>query len=386
MDKMPLQKRKLAIVATIPQVVRYFLVNHVIYFSKLYDVTVVSNFSGEDSITDILSEEVRVRDIPIRRPISLLMDIITLVKLIRYLHKEKTYIVYSVTPKGGLLGMLAAWFTGVPIRIHTYTGQVWATKKGLSRLILMFMDRIVALLATQVIVDSYSQRSFLIEHKIVSKTKSLVLCDGSISGVDTERFQPNHSIRQEVRNGMGVGNSTIVFLFIGRIKSDKGVFDLAEAFSNICNEKNNIALWFVGPDEDRIINDLKLITKPLNCSVSYIPHTKTPEKYMVSADIFCLPSYREGFGTSIIEAAACGIPSIGSKIYGIMDAIRDRETGILVERGNVDALASAMLELTNNEYLRNYMGKSAQINAVKRFDKDRISRALLNVIKTTKNC
>jgi glycosyltransferase involved in cell wall biosynthesis len=277
--------------------------------------------------------------------------------------------------------MVAAWFVCVPIRIHTFTGQVWVTRKGIMKLLLKLMDRITATLATLVIVDSSSQRDFLIDNRIVSEGKSHVLGDGSISGVDVDRFSHNASVRKMLRECLDVANSTIIFLFIGRLKRDKGVFELALAFASISKEIDDLALWYVGPDEDNIQDDIKSITLNCNSSILFAPYTERPEDYMTTADINCLPSYREGFGTTIIEAAACGLPSIGSKIYGITDAIVDGETGVLVEKGDVDALAFAMFTLAKDPSLRKNMGKSAKKRALEKFHQQRVSDSLMTLMK-----
>ncbi len=137
----------------------------------------------------------------------------------------------------------------------------------------------------------------------------------------------------------------------------------------------------MGPDEEKIKDDLKSITSHCSSTILFVPYTTAPENYFTASDIYCLPSYREGFGSTIIEAAACGIPAIGSNIYGITDAIVDGETGVLVEKGNVDKLASAMLSLANNPSLRNKMGKSAKRRTLEKFNQQRLSDELLMLIK-----
>ena len=138
--------------------------------------------------------------------------------------------------------MLAAWFVCVPFRIHTFTGLVWVTQKGMLKLLLKSIDRITAKLATVVIVDSSSQRNFLIDIHIVTEGKSLVLGDGSISGVDVDRFCMKPSVRKMIRADLDVDDSTIIFLYIGRLKKDKGVFELARAFTNISKERIDFKL------------------------------------------------------------------------------------------------------------------------------------------------
>ena len=192
-------KRKIVVVATVPSMVRAFLVNHIKSFSNEYDVTVISNISSQQDNLDILPNNVKQVDLPILRSVNVKGDIKALILLLKYFYSEKFSIVYSLTPKGGLLSMIAAWATRVPIRIHTFTGQVWANSRGFNRFLLKMMDRITASLATIVIVDSPTQRDFLIENNVVGINKSLVLGDGSISGVDLKKFYSNPFVRQKKR-------------------------------------------------------------------------------------------------------------------------------------------------------------------------------------------
>lgn len=371
----------MAVVATVPIQVRFFLVNHIINFHERYDITIVSNLLKQSNILNIFPKDIKKHHVPFLREISIFADIKTLLQLTYFFYRKKLKIVYSISPKGGLLSMVAAWFVNVPIRIHTFTGQVWVTRKGLMKLLLKQMDRITATLATLVIVDSSSQRDFLIDNSIVTEGKSHVLGDGSISGVDLDKFSFNASVRTFIRENLKVSDSTIIFLFIGRLKRDKGVIELASAFASISEGKNDLALCFVGPDEENIQDEIKSITLNCNNSILFVPYTEKPENYMIAADINCLPSYREGFGSTIIEAAACGLPTIGTRIYGITDAIVDGETGVLVEKGDVDSLASAMFSLAKDPSLRKNMGKSANQRAVEKFHQQRLSDELMMVIK-----
>ena len=373
-------RKKIAVVATSPKMVRYFLVFHILRFTELYDVVVITNYADQSENLDIFPDNVKKYNIPIVRDINIFLDCKALLFLIYYFYREKITLVYSISPKGGLLSMMASKFLSVPVRMHTFTGQVWFARKGITRWLLKMMDRITSLLSTVVIVDSPSQREYLVEHKVVTHKKSLVIGNGSISGVDTKRFHPSKDVREVIREKVSIQNSTIVFLFVGRLKKDKGIFELINAFTNISPQKK-ISLWFVGDDEEDILKNIKTIESAKRYSIEFLPFTTIPEEYMQAADVFCLPSYREGFGSTIIEAAACGIPAIGSRIYGITDTIIDGETGILVEKGNVHELASAMLEMAENDYLRKKMGAYAMKVAIEKFKPDYISKELVSILK-----
>jgi glycosyltransferase involved in cell wall biosynthesis len=374
-----LTKKKLAIVATTPKMVNSFLINHMISFSKIYNVTVLTNIEGQSYPRNMFPINVKVYNIPIARAINIFYDIKSLYLLIMYLYRENISVIYSISPKGGLLSITAGWLVCVPVRIHTFTGQVWFTKKGITKWLLKMIDKIISLLSTVIIVDSASQREFLLSNKVVSDKKSFVLGNGSISGVDIKRFFPSKGARERLRAKMRIHNSTIVFLFVGRLKKDKGVLELINAFAKIYNLKK-MSLWFVGDDEENLLKELEGIACAEKISVDFFSYTTAPEEYMQAADVFCLPSYREGFGSTIIEAAACGIPAIGSRIYGITDAIIDGETGILVEKGVVNELASTMLEFAKNDYLRKKMGERAMKVAIEKYNPDLITKELVSIV------
>lgn len=268
--------------------------------------------------------------------------------------------------------MLASWIVGVPVRILTFTGQVWVTKHGIMRSLLIFLDRLSNALATTVLVDGNSQRQFLLSKNIISDSNSYVFRKNSLSGVDPDQFKIDPIYRKKIRHDLKVHNSTIVFIFVGRLCKEKGVIELVKAFSRLNQRFQNTALWFLGPDEEQLQKDLEQFV-----GVYLIPFSKVPEQYMAAADILCLPSYREGFGSVVIEAAACGIPSIGTKIYGLSDAIVDGETGMLVPARSVSELQAAMQLLIEDKTLRQKMGRAAQARALDKFSQSYLTEQLM---------
>ena len=354
---------------------RVFLSHQLRALTSEYNVTLVANVGGEE-MDAWLPESVTVVDISICRSIRPWKDMKAFFRL-RHLFKTNQFaLVHSVSPKAGLLTMLASRIARVPNRIHTFTGQVWATKKGPMKALLRAMDWVTATCATMVLVDSNTQRDFLIANTVVSETKSRVLCDGSISGVDCKRFRSSKKTRADIRVGVGTTEDTVVMLFVGRLKIEKGVTDLISAFILAKQTLSNMELWLVGPDEEHIEQTLGNTE-----GVRYIPYTDTPESYMAAADVLCIPSYREGFGSVVIEAAACGIPSIGSDIYGLQDAIIDGETGLLVEKQSIQALANSMVLLAKDSTLRLQMGAKAKQRATTDFSQDHLTNTVLDLYR-----
>ncbi|MDC3295044.1 glycosyltransferase family 4 protein, partial [bacterium] len=229
---------------------------------------------------------------------------------------------------------------------------------------------------SHILVDSFSQRQFLITNRIVKESKSTVLGRGSISGVDLEKFHINSSKRFELRKQFGVHDDVTIILFVGRLNRDKGIVELSEAYDRIQNLPNKVELWLVGPDEEGFENIFKSMK-----NVKFFSFVSNPEVYMAAADIFCLPSYREGFGTVIIEAAACGLPSIGSNIYGLSDAIIDGKTGLLTPVKSSKSLELALKTLITDKNLRYSMGKEANLRVKKIFPQELLTAELLKFYK-----
>jgi len=380
MPKIIVNRKKIAIVITSPVTAKVFLLHQITELSKIYDLTLVANFEKDFSIKgrpDWLSKSVHIENIPIERYIKVFADIKAILMLYFFLKNNNFSLIHSITPKAGLIAMISSWAARVPIRIHTYTGQAWATKRGITRFFLKNLDKITSIFSTSILVDSFSQRDFLLKNMIISPIKSEVLGNGSISGINEKIFKTNSLARKNIRTKLVVDNSAIVILFLGRINKEKGVGELIDAFSNLVSRDKRVVLWLVGTDEDRLQD--KLDVKE---SIFWISNTDIPEQYMAAADIFCLPSYREGFGSAVIEAAACGIPAVGSNIYGLSDAIVDKITGILVPVKSVKSLESALQKLVDNKKIREQMGFMAKRRVIENFSQSKMTELLIKHYKS----
>jgi glycosyltransferase involved in cell wall biosynthesis len=348
-----------------------------------YRIYVVCNGKTQD-IAERVRPYLTVLPVAIRRRISLIGDLAALWHLTRVVSKYKFDVIHSVTPKAGLLAVLAGYMAGTKMVIHTFTGQVWATRKGLGRLLLKSMDRVIASLASRTLADSPSQLQFLLDENVVSKSKSCVLGKGSISGVDITRFRPDADARAAVRQGLGIPHEATVFLFLGRLNRDKGVLDLAAAFTRVARTHSGVHLLIVGPDEGNLTPAMVELTGAYAGRAHFVAHTDSPEAYMAASDVFCLPSYREGFGSVIIEAAAAGLPAIGSRIYGIVDAIEEGRTGLLHKAGDVAELQGCMSKLAASGELVSGLGRNARVRAVADFSSDALADAWVSYYRGLK--
>jgi glycosyltransferase involved in cell wall biosynthesis len=361
-------------VATTPFAVNAFLRTHLLLLAKTYEVTLCVNTDAYPLEKDIQAA-VHVVHIDIARKMALWQDLRALFQLFDRFIKLRPTVVHSMTPKAGMLTMLAGLMARVPWRFHTFTGQIWANKTGLGRFLLKGVDRLIVLASSQAFADSASQCRFLEQERVVRSGGVTVLGQGSVAGVDLQRFRPDQNVRLSLRAEYGISNEIPVFVFVGRLVRDKGVFDLVECFAMVNALNPYWELWMVGPDEDGLQAELSRQGESLGAKIRWLGRSFAPERYMTAADVFVLPSYREGFGSVIIEAAACAIPTIAYKIDGVMDAVVDGRTGVLIDKGDLRGFAQAMKELGNLPDKRNRLGQAAYQRAIEDFSSIQVSSA-----------
>lgn len=369
-------KLKILRVVTASYVVPWHLNNTLSRISADFEVCV----AGLDvSKNKDLYPDVRFVDIAITRKTSLLSDGLALIALCRFLLSYKPDIVHSIMPKAGLLTSLAGFICRVPIRIHTFTGQTWVEREGLGQYFYYILDRLINSLNTVCLTDSPSQSVFLLENKISRSGRALpVLSQGSLSGVDITRFNLSSHMASanQLRTKLGIGEDHFVFAFIARKTRAKGAIDMLNAFSELAVIFKDVRLLFVGPDEDGEIERLHKTNPELFVNVIDVGHVSNHEVYLAVTDVLCLPSYREGFGSIVIDAAAMGVPAIGSRIPGLTDSVVDQRTGMLFPAGDLIELVRLMRAFVENPQLGESMGKAAKARVDEFFTADRLYAAL----------
>lgn len=364
--------KKICFVVSSPLTARAFLSGHFAALSGRYLLDLAADTEGTDDLGDI-SIHARIFPVHIRRQIAPMADLKAIIKLVLLFRRERYSAVSSVTPKAGMLALLAAVLAGVPLRIHIFTGQVWATRSGWRRGLLKAADRCMALLATHVLADSPSQRGFMVAEGVVAAGKASVLGGGSICGVDGNRFRPDAERRVSIRRAHGIPSDSTVFLYLGRLNRDKGMLDLADAFALL--GKVDAWLLVVGPDEECMHAAMQARLGTARDRCCFVGYTDRPEDYMAAGDVFCLPSYREGFGMVVIEAAAAGVPAIASRIYGVTDAVEEGVTGLLHAPGDVAEIAATMAALVGDPARRLAMGSAARERALRLFSGEAVTAA-----------
>ncbi len=370
-------KKKICFVVSTLSTVRAFLDNHIRQLSETFDVYIVANLTENDFVYLKTLPLKGYQHVRIKRKINLLQDGTSIIKLSRYFRKEKFFAIHSVTPKAGLVTAVAGKIAGIENRIHIFTGQVWVSREGMMRKMLKSLDKLIARLNTHILVDGNSQREFLISEMVVKETNSLVLANGSIAGVDADKFKPDENYRSTIRSSLGITNDQVVFLFLGRLCRDKGIDELLEAFSMLYKEHNNTYLLLVGPEEEDYSEKIKTNFENLIDKKNFylFGETSVPEQILNAGDVFCLPSYREGFGMSVIEASATGLAAIVSDAYGLRDSVLPDITGLVCKVKNAVSLYDQMKFLMEHPDYMRHLGVNGREYIQRNFNQANVSKA-----------
>ncbi|WP_310559549.1 glycosyltransferase [Flavobacterium sp.] len=371
MDITTPKKIKLLRVITQAEVVPWHLKNFIDRSENDYELFVagsnVSKFEDDYPYITFIN-------IQIIRKTSIFYDSIALLNLIVLCIKIRPKIIHSIMPKSGLLSSLAGLFTFVPIRIHTFTGQVWSTKKGISKFFYKFIDKLIFAINTVCLTDSASQSDFLAKHGFLVKGKPIeYLGKGSLSGVNLDKFDIKIVAKRDIlRKQLGIETNDFVFVFLARKSIVKGVIELIESFAKIAHLPN-VKLLFIGPDESE--GQLHyLLTKYADISdkIINLDIVKEHHKYLAISDVLCLPSSSEGFGSIVIEAAALGVPSIGFDIVGLSDSIVQNCTGVLVPFKDINQFSAAMIDLYQDTEKLEKLKFNARERVIKYFSADAV--------------
>lgn len=373
-----LEKIKIIRATTVPQSLNVFCKGMLRELSEKYEVIgIASPGEGLNEVAD--REGVRVIAVPMERHISIMKDLKSLFQMMRVFRKERPAMVHSMTPKAGLICMISAWLTRVPVRIHTFTGLVFPTSKGLKRKILMITDRLTCACATHIIPEGEGVKNDLLNNGITKKPLR-VLGFGNVRGVDMDYYSRRKEVLDVMREFKLRDESVFTFLFVGRIVKDKGVNELVYAFDKLFEVNKGIRLYMVGPDEeglDPISTQSREIIKS-NPSIKLVGR-KTGEEllaYYTASDCFVMPSYREGFPNTVLEAGALGLPSIVTDINGSREIIKEGENGLIVPPRDANSLFHAMQTILNENTDRNRMAINARQMIEDRFEQKYVRNCL----------
>lgn len=319
---------------------------------------------------------VRAIEVPMERHMSPFKDLKSLWGLIKVFRRERPYMVHSMTPKAGLLCMMAAWFTRVPRRVHTFTGLVWPTASGLSRRVLMFTDWLTCACATHVIPEGEGVKNDLQQH--ITRKPMKVLGYGNVRGVDMIRFSRRPEVMamaDEIKK-----DGVFTFLFVGRIVGDKGMNELVQAFKQLQTEYPNVRLLLVGRFEENL-DPLKADTMEEIKNNSSIEHVGAKYgddllAYYAASDCFVFPSYREGFPNTVMEAGAMELPCIVTDINGSREIIVNGENGVIIPSKDAEALYGAMKAMATEKAATTHYASQARQMIATRFEQSFVRQCL----------
>lgn len=336
--------------------------------SDSYDVQYLSSPGPElDSVA--IKYNIKVHPVEMYRRLSPMKDLKSLFQLIKVFSKEKPDMIHSMTPKAGLLCMMAAYLTRVPVRVHTFTGLVWPTETGFKRKLLMLTDKVTCFCATHIIPEGEGVKNDLLTNGITKKPIH-VLGYGNVKGVDMNRFSRRPevmSLAESIKN-----TDVFTFVFVGRIVRDKGINELCEAFERLKESKPSIRLLLVGQFEDDL--------DPISDKTREIIHNDNRIEavgpklndellaYYAASDCLVLPSYREGFPNTVLEAGAMDLPCIVTDINGSREIINDGVNGLIVPSKNGEALYHAMDKMVSDKNMRIKMATNSREIILKKYD------------------
>jgi len=361
-------------ITTVPMSLRYLLQGQLPYMKKRGFRVLAMSADGPEREQIILEEGVAHHIVPFTRTITPWQDLKCLFMLIRLFRKTRPNIVHTHTPKAGLLGMCAAWITGVPVRMHTIAGLPWVETGGLKRSLLKNMERLTFFFATGIYPNSFVQMAFLEKNRIGSKKKMKVIGQGSSNGIDTERFAPGKELMDrahDIRQKLGINMGDMVYIFVGRIVKDKGINELVSAFGELRKEHENIYLILVGPFEDHLDPVHDKVRKEIDegPNIHAVGFQEDVRPWLLASDLLVFPSYREGFPNVPMQAGALGLPCIVSDINGCNEIIIHNENGLIIPPKDGPALKNAMQLLTVNEDYRYKLATKARESIVSRFNR-----------------
>ena len=336
-----------------------------------YEVVALSSPDGD--LEELSKREgVRTIGVHMERRISPWKDLVSLIKIVRALKKEKPDMVHSMTPKAGLLCMMAARWCGVPIRVHTFTGLVWPTATGLSRQILMMTDKLTCACATHIIPEGEGVKMDL--QRSITQKPMKVLGYGNVKGIDLDYWGKTTKKVEEL---------PFTFVFVGRIVRDKGMNELVAAFVRLHKECTDTRLVLVGRFEDTldpVFPETKRLIESSD-SIEAVGEQKDVRPFYEQSDVLVFPSYREGFPNVVIEAGAMGLPCIVTDINGSREIIENGKNGVIVPPHDEQALYNAMRWMMEHSDGRKAMAENARPMVASRYEQGFVRQCLKDYYK-----
>lgn len=383
-------KKKIIRVAAVGGSLGGLLKGQLRFLDQHYEVVGVASLDGGALENLAQNQGIRTIAVDIDRNINLLSDVVALYNLYRIFKREKPFMVHSITPKAGLLSMVAAYCARVPRRVHTFTGLLFPTRKGFMKRLLLFLDKVICYCATNVYPEGNGVKNDLINYKVTKKPLK-VIGNGNVNGVDLQHFDPNlfdqKKIKQ-IRQDYDIKDSDFVFVFIGRLVTDKGIKELIDAFCTMGKAGKNAKLLLIGHVEGESDQLPKKTWQKINThkSINYIGVQRDVRPFLAISDALAFPSYREGFPNVVLEAGAMGLPAIVTNINGCNEIIEHGNNGLIIPPKDVGSLLNSMIELRTNKILLQKLADNARPMIASRFERSYVWSAILEEYRRIEAC
>ena len=372
---------KLIRITTIPLSLEKLLEGQLIFMNDYYEVIAVA--AEKERLEKYgTTNMVRTFWVEMTRKITPIQDLKSVIKLYRYFKSEKPLIVHTHTPKAGIVGMLAAKLAGVPIRLHTVAGMPLMETIGLKRKILNTVETFTYSLATKVYPNSRGLQEIILKENFAKPSKLKVLGKGSSNGIDTAYFDPElYSVetRGQVRKELNIEPDQMVFIFIGRIVSEKGINELVSSFVKLHKIYSHTRLLLIGPFEKDLdpINPQNYKIIQTHEAIIHEGYQADIRKYLSISHALAFPSYREGFPNVVMQAGAMEVPAIVTNINGCNEIITENLNGLIIPVKDEKALFNAMEKLILDEELLKDLKKNARLEITSNYERCEFWKLLL---------
>ncbi len=381
--------KKILRITTVPISLMNLLKGQPKFMSQYYKVVGVTS-PGDEIDTIINDEGISVIAVEMTRTISPIKDLVSLFKIFKIIKKEKPFIVHSHTPKAGTLGMMAAKLAGVPNRLHTIAGLPLLEATGPKRKLLDVVERITYACATKIYPNSLGLKDIIIQNKYTKPSKLKVIANGSSNGIDANHFSTkNVSVEaiKTLREELHINKSDVVFVFVGRLVTDKGINELISAFKRLSIKNPNIKLLLVGtfesdldPLKGKTLNEIEN-----NHNIIHVGWQTDVRPYFAISNALVFPSYREGFPNVVMQAGAMDLPSIVTDINGCNEIIKHNINGLVIPPKDESELFIAMQYLIENPDESQKMAKASRKIIYTNYQREVIWNALLKEYNNLEN-
>ena len=366
--------KKIIISASSTDFINAFLLDFIIALSKDKLIILVTNSSISEfnKYNNIIQVNVKFH-----RKLNIISDIKNFFKCFCLIRYHSPTMVISFTPKAGFIMSVAAYLNRIKFRLHYFTGQIWAMNNTHYHVILKLTDKLISFLSTKILCDSFSQKNFLLENNIISANKISVIHNGSIKGVDTNKFMKKIFSINKLKNNLNISLDSNIILIVSRLNKDKGITNLPDILTPLLKKYHNLFIILIGKDEEKLLPWLYK-HKLLKSRLIYLPYTDKLENFLTISKILLITSLREGFGNIALEATSNELPIVSTDIYGLKDIVRNGYNGLTYS--NLDTATYSLDLLLNNNDLCIKFGKNGRDLALSKYNSNDVITEMIKYI------